>query len=447
MNTVTWPKPTHSWFIVFMLILALTVSFIDRYILGLLIEPIKRDLQLSDTSVSLLIGLAFTIFYCLMAIPIGRMVDKFSRIKIITAGIALWSVMTALCGLSRGYWELFLARIGVGVGEASLSPAAYSIIADLFPPEKLGLPLGIYSIGVTTGAGLAFILGGIVLGLISEFEAVTIPIFGEIRSWQLTFFIVGLPGILLAIIISFIKEPARQSLGNIQDDQVVPIPEVIKYVSRAWRAYTGHFFGFTFLSIIYNALIAWTPAFLGRSYGIAPQDSGPILGVLILVFGSAGMLVGGWFADKMYQRGYKDGALRSGIVSGLAIFPLMILLLFSSSLKTTLILYAPIWFFGAFGFGASVAALQQITPNRMRGVVAASYLFVANLIAITFGPLSVALVTDLVFQDELLLKYSLVIVGATSALIASTILIMTLRSFTEFAESINQPIKLINAPA
>jgi MFS family permease len=424
MNTSTWPKPTYSWFIVFILILALTVSFIDRYILGLLIEPIKRDLQLSDTSVSLLIGLAFTIFYCLMAIPIGRMVDKFSRVKIITAGIALWSVMTALCGLSRGYWELFLARIGVGVGEASLSPAAYSIIADLFPPEKLGLPLGIYSIGVTTGAGLAFILGGIVLGLISEFESVTIPIFGEIRSWQLTFFIVGLPGILLAIIISFIKEPARQSLGNIQDDQVVPIPEVIKYVSRGWRAYTGHFVGFTFLSIIYNALIAWTPAFLGRSYGIAPQDAGPILGVLILVF----------------------GALRSGIVSGLAIFPLMILLLLSSSLKTTLILYAPIWFFGAFGFGASVAALQQITPNRMRGVVAASYLFVANLIAITFGPLSVALVTDLVFQDELLLKYSLVIVGATSALIASTILIMTLRSFTEFAESINQPIELINAP-
>ena len=192
----SWPPAPAAWYTVGLLFVAYTFSFVDRFILTLLIEPIKQDFNLSDTGVSLLVGFAFVIFYTFLGIPIGRLADRVNRRNLIVAGITLWSCMTALCGMARGFGSLFVARVGVGVGEAALSPAAYSMIADLFPPKKLGRALSVYTAGAFVGVGLALIVGGLIVQSVISSPDITLPIIGEGRSWQIPFFIVGLPGLL-----------------------------------------------------------------------------------------------------------------------------------------------------------------------------------------------------------------------------------------------------------
>ncbi|MBT7799203.1 MAG: MFS transporter, partial [Gammaproteobacteria bacterium] len=229
-NTITsdnanWPSPTIAWYAVGILFVAYTFSFADRFILSLLIEPIKQDLNLSDTKISLLHGFAFAIFYTFMGIPIGRLADKYNRRTIIVWGIATWSCMTAVCGITKGYWQLFAARVGVGVGEAALSPAAYSMIADLFPAQKLGRALSVYTTGAFVGAGLAFIIGGTAIAAITTSPEITLPVIGTIRSWQAAFFLVGLPGLLVAALMYTVKEPLRR-FNKETEGEIVTIREV-----------------------------------------------------------------------------------------------------------------------------------------------------------------------------------------------------------------------------
>ena len=212
----SWPPAPAAWYAVGLLFVAYTFSFVDRFILTLLIEPIKQDFNLSDTGVSLLVGFAFVIFYTFLGIPIGRLADRVNRRNLIVAGITLWSCMTALCGMARGFGSLFVARVGVGVGEAALSPAAYSMIADLFPPKKLGRALSVYTAGAFVGVGLALIVGGLVVQSVISSPDITLPIIGEVRSWQVPFFIVGLPGLLVAALMYTVKEPVRRQQSGDQ---------------------------------------------------------------------------------------------------------------------------------------------------------------------------------------------------------------------------------------
>lgn len=186
-------SPAYAWYVVGILTLAYVFSFIDRQILNMLVGPIRRDLNITDTQMSLLMGASFAIFYTLFGIPLGWLADTRSRRLIITVGVAFWSIMTASCGLTKRFWELAVMRMGVGVGEATLSPAAYSMIADYFPPQRRSTAMSVYSMGIYIGAGLAYILGGIVVGFASKQESFPLPVIGSVRSWQLVFFIVGLP--------------------------------------------------------------------------------------------------------------------------------------------------------------------------------------------------------------------------------------------------------------
>ncbi|MHC8350073.1 MFS transporter [Pseudomonas sp. RT4P38] len=211
---VTRKSYAYEWYAVAVCMLAYIFSFIDRQILALMIEPIKHDMQLSDTQFSLLHGLAFFLFY---ALPIALLADKFSRPKIIAIaiaiGIAFWSLATALCGVSKNFLQMFMARIGVGIGEAALSPATYSMLSDMFPREKLGRAVAIYSIGSFIGGGVAFLIGGYVIDLLKNLDSVAVPLLGEMRPWQVTFFLVGLPGVLVVLLIALtVRDPARKGL-------------------------------------------------------------------------------------------------------------------------------------------------------------------------------------------------------------------------------------------
>jgi len=418
----TYPSPVAAWYGVGVLMVAYTLSFIDRYVIALLIQPIKQDLILTDTQIGLLSGLAFAIFYTTLGIPIGRLADRYDRRRIISIGIFAWSLMTAACGLTRGFWQLFAARVGVGVGEAALSPAAFSLIADSFTADRLGRALSVYSAGVYLGSGLAFIIGGAVIQLVLNTPDVSLPIIGAVSAWQLTFIYVGLPGLFVSLWIFTITEPGRRNVGHADAAAGIPVGEVIQFMRSSWRAFGSHFLGFSLLVLVFNVVVIWSPAFLGRVHGMSASNAGYSLGLIIAVFGSAGIIAGGWLADKMGSRGHTDATMRTGIIAAIGLTPFVILLPFMPNASLTLILYVPLMFLSSFGFGAAVAALQLITPNEMRGQVSAVYLFMINLIGIGLGPFLTGWVTDALFADEAAVGFSIALVAGISAPIAALIL-------------------------
>lgn len=432
-----YPSTGRAWYAVGVLMVLYIFSYIDRTILTLLVEPIRRDLAISDTQISLLHGLAFALFYTLLGLPLGRLADSRHRIGLISIGVFVWSVMTALCGLAKGFWQLFAARMGVGVGEAALSPAAYSIITDYFPPHKLSRALSTYVMGTYLGMGCAYVIGGGVVSLLSDMAPPILPLVGMIYPWQVAFFIVGLPGLLLCLLVWTVREPQRQGtlrrLGMMVKS--VPLADVLRFIILHKRTYIAHFLGFGLLCLLINGIALWTPTFLARSHGLTLGEAGVTYGVMIALFGGGGIIAGGWFADHLQQRGIRGASFVAAITgAGCAVLPTVAMPLMPTA-TGALVLMAPALFFGSFPFGLGVAAIQQITPNQMRGQVSAIYLFFSNLLGIGTGPVLVALVTDYVFGDDMALAWSMAIVGGLSALAATFILAWGLRPFQASLEA------------
>ena len=433
-STSSWPSSVSAWYTVGLLFVAYTFSFVDRFILTLLIEPIKNDFNLTDTGVSLLVGFAFVIFYTFLGIPIGRLADRVNRRNLIAAGITLWSCMTALCGMARGFGTLFAARVGVGVGEAALSPAAYSMIADLFPPKKLGKALSVYTAGAFAGVGLALIVGGLVVQAISSSPYMSLPIIGTIKSWQAPFFIVGLPGLLVAALMYTVKEPKRReqiSDNSEQKNEVVSLREAFDYIGNRWKIYLSHFFGFALLGVSSNVLFVWGPHILVRSFGTNVGEAGASIGLIVLTFGTLGLLIGGSMSDRLLKRGYLDNGYRVGIFAALGAIPFGLSLPFMSSLSSLFLVFCPLVLFACLGFGSAAAALQQITPNRLRGVVSGCYFFLLNVIGIGLSPSITAVITNYGFKDELMLVNSVSLMVVGSSVLAALILWLGLRPYRE----------------
>ena len=430
----SWPPAPAAWYTVGLLFVAYTFSFVDRFILTLLIEPIKQDFNLSDTGVSLLVGFAFVIFYTFLGIPIGRLADRVNRRNLIVAGITLWSCMTALCGMARGFGSLFVARVGVGVGEAALSPAAYSMIADLLPPKKLGRALSVYTAGAFVGVGLALIVGGLIVQSVISSPDITLPIIGEVRSWQIPFFIVGLPGLLVAALMYTVKEPVRRQQSG--DDtksgnEVIALSEAFAYIRNRSKIYLSHFFGFALLGVSSNVLFVWGPHILVRSFEVPVGQAGATIGLIVLSFGTIGLIAGGSISDRLLKIGYLDNGMRVGIIAALGCIPFALLLPSMNSLFSLLAVFCPLVLFACLGFGSSAAALQQITPNRLRGIVSGCYFFLLNVIGIGLSPSITAVITNYVFKDELMLVNSVSIMAVCSSILAAFILWRGLKPYKE----------------
>jgi MFS family permease len=413
------------WYLVTVLTVAYVFSFIDRSILTLMVGPIRADLGLSDTEISVLHGFAFAIFYTVLGIPIARIADRSNRRNLVVAGVAFWSLATAACGLTRSFAQLFLARIGVGIGEAALSPAAYSMISDRFPPERLGRALGVYTLGAIAGIGLALIIGGAVVGAVATGSGTTLPLIGEVRPWQLVFFVVGLPGLLVAGWLATIAEPARRGRTPRPDSAGAPA-DLTRWMRTYARAYTGHLVGFALLGIVLNAVIAWTPSHLIRNFGYSPAEVGLTLGGTVLLFGTPGIFCGGILADRWRAAGHGDGALRVGIVSAVGSLPFALIAFVTSSLPVLVVALAPLAFFATFAYGAAPAAIQFMTPAANRAVASAIYLFFLNFVGMGIGPFLTALVTDRVFGNDQAVGLSIAIVATASALGAAAFLAWSL---------------------
>jgi len=285
----------YAWYVTCVLTVAYFTSYIDRIILSLLVEPIKRDLGASDTAMSLLLGLAFAVFYAVLGIPIARWADRASRKWIIAAGIFLWSITTAMTGLARTYGEVFIARVGVGVGEAALTPAAYSMLSDQFPPISLSRPMSLYHMGAILGIGTAFVIGGAVAQFARLTSALTLPVLGTIHTWQLAFIIVGFPGLAIALLVALtVAEPARtgaRMLGR------VSWRACLRFVFERRRAYSALILGPAICGTFAFGAMSWMPTYLIRVHRLPPGRAGLWFGAAVIVSNVGGFLAGGMAAQ------------------------------------------------------------------------------------------------------------------------------------------------------
>ena len=412
-----YPPASRAWYAVAVLTLAYILSFIDRQILSLLVVPIRRDLHISDTQMSLLMGLSFALFYSLFGFPLGRLADSRSRRNIITYGIIAWSVCTAGCGVASSYTRLFLMRVGVGVGEAALSPPAYSMLSDYFAAHRRALALSVYALGIFLGSGVAMILGGVVVTYTSTGNRITLPVIGlPIFPWQLTFFLVGIPGLMIAALVRTVREPQRRERMGAGSP---PIRATMVYMLKHRATFGCHHFAAAMMSVVMYGSLAWVPTFLIRTYGLSANRAGLGFGLEVAICSSLGILSGGWLCDRLARRGYYDAHFRVGLIMSLLnllpalLFPLM------HSAAWAFVLMAPFTFFMATIYGVAPAALQQVVPNEMRGQVSAMYLFVVNIVGLAAGPTAIALFTDHVFHSDNSIRYSLLVVFAGAYAVAA----------------------------
>ncbi|WP_079200857.1 MFS transporter [Pseudomonas sp. CC6-YY-74] len=434
-NNNGYPSNSRAWATVAILMVAYVLSFIDRQILNLLVAPIRRDLMISDTQMSLLMGLSFALFYTVCGIPLGRLADTKSRRGVIAIGILFWSAATAACGLARLYWQFLICRIGVGVGEAALSPAAYSLIADSFPAERRATAISVYSMGVYLGSGMAFLLGGLVIQFASAQGDVLLPVVGEVRPWQLIFLLLGAAGVLFTLLMLAVKEPARRGVGA---GVAVPLADVGRYIRANKRTVLCHNFGFAGLAFAGYGSAAWIPTFFIRTYGWEAGQVGIVYGSIVAVFGCLGILFGGRLADWMARRGSSDANMRVGLYAAIGAVPCVLSFPLMDSGVWAAVLMAPSVFCLSMPFGVAPAAIQEIMPNSMRGQASAIYLFVITLIGLGIGPTAVALVTDYVFADDMALRYSLLIVSSMAVCSSVVLLSMSLKPYRDSVLRVQQ---------
>ena len=401
-----------SWYVAFVLCLASISANVDRQILNLLVRPIERDFGITDTQMSYLQGLAFAVFYTALGIPIAWLADRANRRNIIAAGTALWSLFTTLSATAKTYARLLAMRVGVGVGEASLSAPGVSLLADYFPRSQLGRAMSIYSLGIFFGSGLGYLFGAVVVGRVDVPGTWHLPLLGDIRPWQAAFVAVGLPGFVIALLFLTIREPARQTTTIARSS----FGDLMRYVGRNRRTYITHSVGFGVFAMVNYAIAAWIPTLFRRTYDWPEADTGRIMGMQTMTIGVLGVMAGGWVTDWIVRRGRIDGPWLVGIAGALGMLVSATLFPLAPNAGVAFVALAVVNFFAAFPWGAASAAAAEMAPLRLRAQGAALYFFVLNLLSGILGPTSVALFTDHVFGRDGV-RYSL----ATNTAIGMTI--------------------------
>jgi MFS family permease len=421
-----WPSAVRAWTVVLLLALASIVSQYDRTVVNLMVEPLKRTFVLNDTQFGLLQTAAFGIFYVLACIPIGRLADIYQRRVILGVCLGAFSLFAMASGLARSYLQLFLTRIGVGIGEASVTPAGFSMMSDLFPPERLGRPLGAFMMSAPVGQGLALIGGGTLLHWLTTSNFLATGPLAGFEPWQAAFVVVGAPGLLLVPLFFLIREPQRRGPGNAT---ALSVREVLAVLNERRRAFIPMFAGFCMVTLVSYAFFIWTPATLQRTYGWNPAQVGLAFGLIVLTCGVGGAFFGGWMTDRLARRGHLDAPLivaAYGFV-GCGIFGVLAPLMPNST--AALALLAPAIFLGNTPYACAGAAIQLVTPNRARAQVTAVYITLTTLVGLVVGPTVVGLMTDFLFKNPQDIRYSLAIVVGLPAPIMFLLLMSARRPY------------------
>jgi MFS family permease len=420
------PPQRQAWFLVFTLLIFYIFSFIDRQIISLMVGPLKRDMGVNDSLIGLLGGPAFAIFYTLCGIPIGRLADRMNRKKIIAVGVVIWSLMASLCGLAKNFGLLFLARVGVGVGEATLSPAAYSMVTDAFPREKLARAFSVYNMGISIGAGTALLVGGTVAVAVSApGQTFDLPLIGEVRGWQFLFIVTGAPGLLLPLLLLFVRDPKRRGMLKTADNAVpdrLPLRDVLAFMHKNRHFYAPHFIAMAMMAMLGYAVGAWLPEVMARTYKIEPGFVGQVLGTSTILVNTLGIFVGGRICDYLMRKGYTDAPIRVcfGVAVAVVLTSALPAFMPAATLGLIMMCVAGFPFHGYVAMGPM--AVNQVTPNQMRAQVSSVYLFTVNLIGIGLGPYIPPLISDYILHDPTQLRWGLLIVVVFSGTVAAILL-------------------------
>ncbi|WP_438391822.1 MFS transporter [Caballeronia sp. DA-9] len=419
-----FPSASAAWYATFVFIVAATLAFVDKSVIVLMVQPIRHALMISDTGISLLQGLSFALIYSLLGLPAGHVVDKYRRREFLAGGVALWSIMTALCGLATNYTELFAARVGVGIGEAVLMPAIFSMLADFFPPKSRGRAAGVFTISTFAGGQGAFIIGGYVLKRLHG-AAVAWPVLGTLQAWQSAFVIVGLPGLLVALLVMTVREPIRQRGAADLDgfDSKGGEYSLVGFLKSRRNLWVKVFGSFSFTAFAAFALLAWLPTYFIRKFGLPASSAGVMIGAVVGPAGILGCIFSGAFSDFCRARfGGDRGRFLVLILSFLVCIPCMAFLPFCATPSSALATCGLFGLFNAMATASMPVILQDLTPNRMRGKVTAVHLLLVSLIGMGLGPLVVALLTDRMFHNDADLPLSLgltIVPGLAIALVLS----------------------------
>jgi MFS family permease len=420
-----WPSRKVAYYALAILLVAYVFSFVDRIILSMLVGPIKAELGLSDTQIALVNGLAFSMFYATMGLPLGWLVDRTSRKGVIAVGVALWSLVTAASGLARDFSHLFLARMGVGVGEAALSPGAYSMIADYFPPKSRGRAIAIYTMGVSLGSGLAYLIGGFLISFANKHAAIHLPLLGALTPWRFIFIAVGLPGLLVALAMLTVPEPARRR--EVGDVETGPTEAFWAFLKRRWAVVAAYVFGYGMTNVPFAAFLAWGPAFMGRHYHLSPKQIGLALGLIFLGPACLGQWVGAAVTDRRYAAGKLDAPFQTGLVCAVLLIPFAALITLAPTASVSLAALAVSVFLVCASVGHQATVATLISPNRLRGQVSAFYILIQGVIGAAVVPLAVALISDHVLHDSSKIGVAMAIVGVVGAVIGAVVLALGLK--------------------
>ena len=409
----------YPWYVVAVLLVGSIFAYLDRLVMGFLIDPIKADLHLNDTQMGILNGFAFAAFYVIMGVPLGRLVDTRNRKVILASCMTIWSVATAGCGLAVSYATMFLARVGVGVGEAALNPSAVSIISDTFPKNKVTKAISFYTLSIYIGGGLAIILGGTLIDLFASLGAISLPLLGEVAGWRLVFISVGGPGILVAVVLLLtVREPKRTAIVQLDSSgDTGSLKGVMAYLRSHAKLYTLMFVGFIAFGFNTYTTISWFPAMLMRTYGMIPGDIAVTFGIIYIVGGVGGALSVGFLVRFFERLGFLEAPI--------------ILCLSASVVSTIPIIFAPMMptatgclalfsiFMVCWGIviSASFSAVALVTPGNMRGIMTGIYMILMNVTGGAFAPVFVGLLSDYLFGADHV-RYALSTVGAVTMPIA-----------------------------
>ena len=420
----------YGWYVLALLIVAYIVAFIDRGVLSLLVRPIKADLGLTDVQMSWLMGPAFGLFYATLGIPIAIAADRYNRRNIIILGVALWSFATAANGLATSFFFLFLARMMVGVGEATLSPCAFSIIPDFFPRKEALRAVGLFTMGQSIGAGLALVLGGQVVVLVSESSSVSWPFLGQLEPWQMVFIVLGLPGLVLALLMLTIREPKRRGFAGQSGRRFV---DTLSFLSTRWKAFGAVFFGNSVVTTIGYSYF-WLPTVFERTWGVDAAQAGIYYGLVLLICGPLGVISGAKLSEILYVRGRADAPYIVFFTSVISVMPFALIFPLVNNATLAVLCLIPLMFGLAIASASSSAAVVHIAPAENRGQISAMYLLVISMVGLFLGPPSVAALTDYVFQDEMMIRYSILTVTSIIGMIGVVILIAGRRHYHTMAQ-------------
>lgn len=439
-----YPAPAVGWYATVMLAFLYWLSVLDRFIISLLVDPIKRDLGMTDVQFGMLHGLAFVGAFTLFGLVFGALADRVNRRKLIYVGVTIWSIATAFCGVAQNFFHLLLARIGVGVGEASLNPSASSMISDLFPRSKLTSAMALYAIGSTVGSGTALIIGGIIVDMVSHLTVVPIPLIGDVRPWQAVFFIVGVPGALLAFSIFTVPEPVRRERSTqvVRGSMVGSYVALFKFMRGRPRFFAYHYLGFTFAAAVTTGGLAWYPVHVGRSFGWTPGQVGAALGPALMIAGIISKVLSGRVVDTMYQRGYRDAQMRWFGLCLLVAAPVGVFASMSGSAWSFIIVLGVYMILIGGMQACALTALNLVTPNELRGTGVAVFTTFTALVGGSVGPVMVAAASNMGGHSSIGIGLALVIgVGCP---IGAVFLLLGLGAMRDAMADAERPTTTVN---